>query len=229
MNHHAKARSFGLSVIVGSLLCFGAAPLLGLVGSVHAGEPATSTTARATAVTAATASTTTTVGASATAGASAAGGTATTSKTPTTTAASATAAAPAATGGTAGTATAGTVASGELRFGFSSVKDKGIVRCALYATAQDYLKKSFREATSKVEAGRATCVFPSVPAGTYSMGAFHDENNNDKLDTGIFGIPVEGICTSNNAKGRFGPPKYKDASFVFTGAAMTQELRMIYR
>lgn len=121
------------------------------------------------------------------------------------------------------------MASGELRFGFSSVKDKGIVRCALYATAQDYLKKTFREATSKVEAGRATCVFPSVPAGTYSMGAFHDENNNDKLDTGIFGIPVEGICTSNNAKGRFGPPKYKDASFVFTGATMTQELRMIYR
>lgn len=229
MNHHAKARSFGLSVIVGSLLCIGAAPLLGLVGSVHAGEPASTTTTRATAGSAATASATTTATASSTAGAPAAAGTATTAGAPTATAASATAAAPAAAGGTAGTSTAGAVASGELRFAFSSVKDKGIVRCALYASAQDYLKKSFREATSKVEAGRATCVFPSVPAGTYCMGAFHDENNNDKLDTGIFGIPVEGICTSNNAKGRFGPPKYKDASFVFTGAAMTQELRMIYR
>ena len=117
---------------------------------------------------------------------------------------------------------------GEIRFQFVQLKDRGVVRCALYATPDDYMKKSFREAVGTVSGGRAVCVFSHIAAGTYSMAAFHDENNNDKLDTGIFGIPVEGFCTSNNAKGRLGPPKYKDAAFAFSGSALSQELRMKY-
>lgn len=120
-------------------------------------------------------------------------------------------------------------AAGEIRFQFVQLKEGGVVRCALYATPGDYMKKSFREVVGTVSGGRALCVFASVAPGTYSMAAFHDVNNNDKLDTGLFGIPVEGVCTSNNAKGRFGPPKYKDAAFTFSGGVTTQELRMFYR
>lgn len=118
---------------------------------------------------------------------------------------------------------------GEIRFQFVQLKDRGVVRCALYATPEDYMKKSFRETVGAVSGGRAVCVFSHISSGTYSMAAFHDENNNDKLDTGIFGIPVEGFCTSNNAKGTLGPPKYKDAAFSFSGSALSQELRMKYR
>lgn len=118
---------------------------------------------------------------------------------------------------------------GEIRFQFVQLKDRGVVRCALYATPEDYMKKSFRETVGAVSGGRAVCVFSHINPGTYSMAAFHDENNNDKLDTGIFGIPVEGFCTSNNAKGTLGPPKYKDAAFSFSGSALSQELRMKYR
>lgn len=118
---------------------------------------------------------------------------------------------------------------GELRFQFVQLKDRGVVRCALYATPEDYMKKSFRETVGSVSGGRAVCVFSHISPGTYSMAAFHDENNNDKLDTGVFGIPVEGFCTSNNAKGVFGPPKYKDAAFSYGGGALSQELRMKYR
>jgi uncharacterized protein (DUF2141 family) len=118
---------------------------------------------------------------------------------------------------------------GELRFQFVQLKDRGVVRGALYATPEDYMKKSFRETVGAVSGGRAVCVFSHINTGTYSMAAFHDENNNDKLDTGIFGIPVEGFCTSNNAKGTLGPPKYKDAAFSFSGSALSQDLRMKYR
>ncbi len=117
---------------------------------------------------------------------------------------------------------------GEIRFEFVDLKDRGFVRCALYATPQDYMKKSYRQTSAAVTASRAVCVFTNVSPGTYSMAAFHDENSNDKLDTGIFGIPKEGVCTSNNAKGRMGPPKYKDAAFVFSGGALSQQLRMKY-
>lgn len=117
---------------------------------------------------------------------------------------------------------------GEIRFQFVQLKEQGVVRCALYATPADYMKKSFREAVGTVSGGRAVCVFSHITAGTYSMAAFHDQNNNDKLDTGTFGIPVEGFCTSNNAKGTLGPPKYKAAAFDFDGVALSQELRMKY-
>ena len=33
--------------------------------------------------------------------------------------------------------------------------------------------------------------------GTYAVACFHDANKNGKLDTGIFGIPQEGVCASN--------------------------------
>ncbi|MDR2086592.1 MAG: DUF2141 domain-containing protein, partial [Dysgonamonadaceae bacterium] len=46
--------------------------------------------------------------------------------------------------------------------------------------------------------------------GDYAVSIFHDENDNYKLDTGMFGIPVEKTGFSNNAKGVMGPPKFKD-------------------
>ncbi len=119
-------------------------------------------------------------------------------------------------------------AEGEIRFQFVQLKGQGVVRCALYATPADYMKKSFRESVGTVSDGRAVCVFSHIVPGAYSMAAFHDQNNNDKLDTGTFGIPVEGFCTSNNAKGTLGPPKYKAAAFDFSGGTLTQELRMKY-
>ena len=118
---------------------------------------------------------------------------------------------------------------GEIRFQFVELKSGGVVRCALYAAPQDYMKKSFREVVGSVSEGRAVCVFAHVAPGTYSMASFHDQNNNDKLDTGIFGIPTEGLGFANNAKGTMGPPKYKDASFVFSGGSLVQDLKMKYR
>ena len=49
--------------------------------------------------------------------------------------------------------------------------------------------------------------------GKYSFKYFHDKNNNKKLDTNWIGIPKEGYGFSNNAKAKFGPPKFKDTVF----------------
>jgi len=61
-----------------------------------------------------------------------------------------------------------------------------------------------------------------VPLGTYAVTVYHDVNDNQKLDTNWIGIPKEPVAISNNAKGRLGPPKWKDASFELREA--TQEL-----
>lgn len=52
--------------------------------------------------------------------------------------------------------------------------------------------------------------------GKYAFRYFHDRNNNKKMDTNWIGIPTEGYGFSNNAKGKFGPPAFKDMIFEVT-------------
>tara|TARA_B100000795_G_scaffold26211_1_gene17411 strand:- start:670 stop:1092 length:423 start_codon:yes stop_codon:yes gene_type:complete len=52
-----------------------------------------------------------------------------------------------------------------------------------------------------------------IPPGTYAIGAYIDENENEKLDTNFLSIPKEQYGFSNNAKA-FGIPKFEAASFV---------------
>lgn len=69
------------------------------------------------------------------------------------------------------------------------------------------------EVTTDIVSGRATLTFRDMPSGTYAIAVFHDENSNDDLDTNWIGIPKEGVGASNDANGRLGPPKWKDAKF----------------
>lgn len=94
--------------------------------------------------------------------------------------------------------------------------DQGQVLCALFSSAADFPKKADKavaRARSGISGKHAVCEFQSVPPGTYAVSVFHDENSNGKLDTNFMGIPREGVGASNNAKGRFGPPKFSAAAF----------------
>ena len=51
----------------------------------------------------------------------------------------------------------------------------------------------------------------------YAIRYFHDENNNDELDTNFIGIPKEGFGFSNDAFGKFGPKKFKEWLFEVSG------------
>ena len=102
-----------------------------------------------------------------------------------------------------------------LRFeGFTS--DDGTLTLAMWNDKQYWLSdgNAVRAGTAPITDGMAKVVFENLPHGEYAISAYHDENGNGKLDTGMFGIPKEPIGTSNDAKIRFGPPKYKDAKFV---------------
>lgn len=94
--------------------------------------------------------------------------------------------------------------------------DKGTVLVALYNSEKDFLSKSFKGNIAKITNKKAKAVFKNIKKGVYAVSVFHDENNNKKLDTRIFGIPKEPYGTSNGAKGFMGPPKYKDAKFNVT-------------
>lgn len=59
----------------------------------------------------------------------------------------------------------------------------------------------------------STVEFKDLNAGTYAVQYYHDENNNEKMDTGNFGIPLEGYGFSNDARGFMGPPDFEDELF----------------
>ena len=93
-------------------------------------------------------------------------------------------------------------------------KDKGTkVYVALYQSEDSFLKKPIKGMISEVKNGKATTTFTELESGVYAVSAFYDKNANGKMDTNFLGIPKEPTAMSNNAKARFGPPKYKDAKF----------------
>ena len=73
-----------------------------------------------------------------------------------------------------------------------------------------------QKGTEKAQAGDMSFVI-TLPSGTYGVQAMHDLNDNGELDTGFMGIPKEPWGFSNNAKGRFGPPKWQDLVFTLEG------------
>lgn len=81
--------------------------------------------------------------------------------------------------------------------------------------------KAIKRAT--VATGPVTrLVISGIPAGEYAVAVYADLNGNGELDSNFIGIPREPVGISNNAKGRFGPPKFADAAFR-VGDGMTRQ------
>ena len=55
--------------------------------------------------------------------------------------------------------------------------------------------------------------FDSISAGKYAIQFFHDENENQKMDFSLIGIPKEKFGSSNDVKPILGPPKFKKMLF----------------
>lgn len=94
--------------------------------------------------------------------------------------------------------------------------DEGVIMLALYVGEDNYAEnRTFNAAKVSITESVAEYTFENVPFGEYAIKCYHDENENSKLDTNMFGIPSEGYGFSNNATGNFGPADYEDAEFKF--------------
>lgn len=88
-------------------------------------------------------------------------------------------------------------------------QDKNFPMCSNEASFQHIIAKA---STSTIEVR-----FQSVPSGDYAISAFHDENQNGKIDRGFMGRPEEGIAFSNMTQER-GRPSFDKAKFSLNGA-----------
>ena len=69
--------------------------------------------------------------------------------------------------------------------------------------------------------------FAGFASGQYALTLFHDENNNERLDT-FLGIPREGFGFSRNPAIRFGPPKFKQVVIELHPGFTRHIVRMQY-
>jgi len=91
--------------------------------------------------------------------------------------------------------------------------DDGHVRVGIYNNAESFLDNAFKSVESKITNKQAVVTFEDLPDGVYAISCYHDEDDNGKLNMRFGMIPSEPYGTSNNARGFFGPPKWKDAKF----------------
>ncbi|RQP25824.1 DUF2141 domain-containing protein [Piscinibacter terrae] len=101
----------------------------------------------------------------------------------------------------------------ELRVEVVNAKsDKGTILGAVYGTPAAWLKDGQQvQGAMDTAKEKAVLVYRNLPAGSYAISVFHDENGNGKLDTNVVGFPTERYGFSRDAKGNMAPPSFSDA------------------
>jgi uncharacterized protein (DUF2141 family) len=91
---------------------------------------------------------------------------------------------------------------------------EGQLAIGLYNGAEGFPDegKEFKGALAELSGTNVLYTFTDIPAGTYAVAAFHDENGDGKMDRNLIGLPKEGFGFSRGAKGKFGPPSFEDAA-----------------
>jgi uncharacterized protein (DUF2141 family) len=113
--------------------------------------------------------------------------------------------------------------------GFRS--DRGQLLLRIYGSEAGFPtdgSRALRQLAQPITGGRAVVELANLPFGSYAIGCVHDENGNGQLDTDLLGIPREGVCASNDARGHRGPPRWSDARFEFRADGTRLQIHVRY-
>jgi uncharacterized protein (DUF2141 family) len=89
-------------------------------------------------------------------------------------------------------------------------------------------RRSVELAGRAIPPGGIEVLLPEVEAGRYALIVLHDENGNGKLDKNFLGMPTEGYGVSNDARNRFGPPKFTEAVVEVGATTPRLDVRVHY-
>jgi uncharacterized protein (DUF2141 family) len=109
--------------------------------------------------------------------------------------------------------------------------DAGKAQIAIYRAPEGFPvdpKKAARLVTADIRHGEVHVTLDDLPPGPCAIALFHDENVNYAIDTNWLGIPKEGLGVTNDAKGRFGPPSFKDSTIQVQPGTQTVRVHMVY-
>ncbi|MEO1229308.1 MAG: DUF2141 domain-containing protein [Myxococcota bacterium] len=114
-----------------------------------------------------------------------------------------------------------------VRFFVKTKHNRGKVRCGLYTNQKTWLSSGYISKATVVSTQKhAVCVFENVLPGRYAISAYHDANDNGRLDRNFIGLPEEDFSFSEGARAGLGPPSFKDAAFQVKQAPVETHGRM---
>ena len=112
---------------------------------------------------------------------------------------------------------------------FSS--EVGVLNIGIYDNQNDWLGSSTVQKRSLTvrehNVGGVVITSFEVEPGEYAISVHHDDNDSGKMDTNFIGIPKEPTGLSNGAVPKFGPPKYKDATFLVGNEDLEMPIKLL--
>jgi uncharacterized protein (DUF2141 family) len=102
------------------------------------------------------------------------------------------------------------------------------IRLAVYATAEQFPSEElfFKSAVVKASSDSVIVTLSDIPDGKYAVAAYADANGNGRRDSNFVGIPTEDYGFSNDARGIFGPPDFKQALIDVSGQSKKQSIHL---
>jgi uncharacterized protein (DUF2141 family) len=107
-------------------------------------------------------------------------------------------------------------------------QEDGQIMLGLFHGAENFPKTNSHgtsaPAKERNSAGQVLLTLKGLAPGQYAASSYHDRDGNSKLSTNMMGMPTEPYGFSNNARGLFGPPSFKDAAILVGGEDLTIEI-----
>lgn len=111
------------------------------------------------------------------------------------------------------------VSSQELKLIVKNIdNNKGNLMIGIYDSPESFLYETYADTLISLESvtDSLTISFSELETHkNYAISIYQDSDKNFKLNTWVFGIPTERYGFSNNARGKMGPPDYKNCKFYF--------------
>jgi len=92
--------------------------------------------------------------------------------------------------------------------------NEGYIDLKIYNNKESFLKEELAIESIRKKSNKGEVIIPlsKIHEGKIAVVVYHDENNDGKLNTGLFWKPKEGYAFSNNYTPK-GPPLFSKASF----------------
>ncbi len=107
---------------------------------------------------------------------------------------------------------------------------EGVVHVALFDSAQGFPGEAgseLRLAEVPADGDAVRVTFTGLPTGRYAVSVYHDLDSDGRMETDRFGRPLERYGTSNNVRGRFGPPTFAAAAFTLADGPREIEITLV--
>lgn len=115
----------------------------------------------------------------------------------------------------------------------SSAEASGIIRLGIFASEGAWTSE-VPESGTEVELQRSESfplerVLKDLPAGsTIAVAAYHDVNNNGKLDRNLLGVPTEPYAFSGKPSSKWRAPRWEEVSISTTARTPAIQLDLRY-